>query len=165
MQNRKKQSQALRTRGSKSIKQSNQHIPKGVNRQMRRRMQQQGLEGMEQIEAERVIIQTIGGESLVIEAPQVIKVDQQGVEAYQVIGTAEKVSSDSLRLTNPILVDDNENISEDEDIIEEEIKVEITEQDIQLVAMQTGVSLEIAEAELTNTNGDLAKAIINLKTK
>ena len=165
MQNKKKQAQALRTRGSRSIKQSNQHIPKGVNRQMRRRMQAQGLEGMEQIEAERVIIQTVGGESLVIEAPQVIKVDQQGVEAYQVIGTAEKVSSDSLSLSNPLLDENADIISENEEFIEEEIKVEITEQDIQLVAMQTGVSPEIAEAELNNTNGDLAKAIINLKTK
>ena len=165
MQNKKKQAQALRTRGSRSIKQSSQHIPKGVNRQMRRRMQAQGLEGMEQIEAERVIIQTVGGESLVIEAPQVIKVDQQGVEAYQVIGTAEKVSTDSLSLINPLLDENAAEVSENEEYIEEEIKVEITEQDIQLVAMQTGVSPEVAEAELNNTNGDLAKAIINLKTK
>ncbi len=166
MQKKKKQAQSLRTRGTQSIKKASQHIPKGVNRQMRRRMQQQGVEGMEQIEATRVIIETSDGESLVIEDPQVIKVDQQGVEAYQVIGTAETVASEDLHFdsTQP----SNEEIEEqEEDDLEDftPVEVEITDQDIQLVAMQTGVSPEIAEKELQNTNGDLAKAIINLKTK
>lgn len=165
MQNKKKQAHALRSRGSRAIQQSSQHIPKGVNRQMRRRMQQQGLEGMEQIDAERVIIQTVEGESLVIEAPQVIKVDQQGVEAYQIIGTAEKVSTDSLAISSSIADESLVEESDQEDIVDEEIKVEIKEEDVQLVAMQTGVSHEVAKAELENTNGDLAKAIINLKTK
>ena len=42
---------------------------------------------------------------------------------------------------------------------------EITEQDIQLVAMQTGESPKDAEAALRAANGDLARAIIDLKTR
>ena len=165
MQKNKKQAHSLRTQGTKSINRANQHIPKGVNRQMRRRMQQQGVEGMEQIEATRVIIETPDGNKLVIEDPQVIKVDQQGIEAYQVIGNAETYSSDDFSINQNISEPENEIENEIMEDMTAEINVQITQEDIQLVSMQTGVSLEIAEQELQNTNGDLAKAIINIKTK
>ena len=44
---------------------------------------------MEEINATRVIIQTGEESDLVIESPQVIKVNQQGMEVYQVVGSAE----------------------------------------------------------------------------
>ena len=46
-------------------------------------MKSQGIEGMEPIEAKKVIIETDTG-NIVIESPQVIKLVQQGMEIYQV---------------------------------------------------------------------------------
>jgi len=166
MQEKKRKAKALRTQGSVSPGKSS-GSSKSMNRQMRRRMQQQGVEGMEPIEAYRVIIQT-EDEDLVIDDPQVIKVKQQGMEVFQVIGSAKKVPASSY---NNDKIDEDFEISTDSEVIEEEsdkiidLNVEITEQDIQLVSMQTGVTPEEAESALRETNGDLARAIINLKTK
>ena len=138
-----------------------------MNRQLRRRMQQQGVDGMEPIEAHRVIIQT-EDEDLVIDDPQVIKVKQQGMEVFQVIGSAKKLPASSYN-TDKIV--ENFDPSTDSEVIQEEsdedidLNVEITEQDIKLVSMQTGVTPKEAERALRETNGDLARAIINLKTK
>ncbi len=164
MQEKKRKTKALRTQGSVPSNKSNLSN-KSMNRQMRRRMQQQGVDGMEPIEAYRVIIQTEDGD-LVIDDPQVIKVKQQGMEVFQVIGSPKKQPASSY---NSDTVGENSGISTDTEIIQEEIddvdlNVEITEQDIQLVSMQTGVSPKEAEKALKKTNGDLARAIINLKT-
>jgi nascent polypeptide-associated complex subunit alpha len=166
MQEKKRKAKALRTQGSAPSAKSNLSN-KSMNRQMRRRMQQQGVDGMEPIEAYRVIIQT-ENEDLVIDDPQVIKVKQQGMEVFQVIGSAKKKPASSYNNDN---IGEDFELSTDSEIIQEEIEenvdlnVEITEQDIQLVSMQTGVSPEEAERVLRETNGDLARAIINLKTK
>ncbi|MHA1719661.1 MAG: nascent polypeptide-associated complex protein [Promethearchaeota archaeon] len=163
MQEKKKKAKALRTQGSTSSSKSS-ISNKSMNRQMRRRMQQQGVEDMEQIEAFRVIIQT-EGEDLVIDEPQVIKVKQQGMEVFQIIGSATKRPSGTYG--DGTVIEDSEISPGSEEGQEENIdlNVEITEQDIQLVSMQTGVSPEVAENALKETNGDLARAIINLKTK
>ena len=166
MQEKKRKTKALRTQGSVSSNKSN-FSSKSINRQKRRRMQQQGVEGMEPIEAYRVIIQT-EDEDLVIDDPQVVKVKQQGMEVFQVIGSAKKHPASSYNSDD---IGENLGISKDSEIIQEEndedinLNVEITEQDIQLVSMQTGVTPKEAEKALKGTNGDLARAIINLKTK
>ena len=175
MQQKKRRSKSLRSQGGATM---NQRAPssKGLNRQQRRRMQQQGMEGMEQIEAKRVIIQTDNGDDLVIEEPQVIKVVQEGMEVYQVIGSAKEVSSGNYasdlipkvnatesNVMDAEMVDDSNIISNE--IEEEPLSVEITDEDIKLVAMQTGVSEKIAKKALRSANGDLAKAIIDLKTR
>ncbi len=166
MQEKKKKAKALRTQGSAPSNKSNLSN-KSMNRQMRRRMQQQGVDGMEPIESYRVIIQTEDGD-LVIDDPQVIKVKQQGMEVFQVIGSAKKQPASSY---NTDKIGEDFVTSTDPEVIQEEIvedinlNVEITEQDIQLVSMQTGVTPKEAEKALKKTNGDLARAIINLKTK
>ena len=166
MQEKKRKAKALRTQGSAPSNKSNLSN-KSMNRQMRRRMQQQGVDGMEPIESYRVIIQTEDGD-LVIDDPQVIKVKQQGMEVFQVIGSAKKQPASSY---NTDKIGDDFGTSTDSEVIQEEIiddvnlNVEITEQDIQLVSMQTGVTPKEAEKALKKTNGDLARAIINLKTK
>ena len=169
MQEKKRQKRQLRTQGSASSK-TGMNPSKGMNRQMRRRMQQQGVEGMEEISATRVIIQTGEESDLVIESPQVIKVNQQGMEVYQIIGSAKPVPADSFGLQEFSEVSSSgESIESSEEssseIDESDLNIEITEQDIQLVAMQTGVSPEIAENALKESNGDLARAILNLKTR
>ncbi len=56
---------------------------------------------------------------------------------------------------------------ENEEVSPESINLnaEITPQDIELVAMQTGVSASEAEKALKKAGGDLARAILNLKSK
>jgi nascent polypeptide-associated complex subunit alpha len=127
------------------------------SRQMRRRMQQQGVE-MDQIEATRVIIE--GTEkTLVLEQPEVILMKQAGQEIYQIIGQAEEHSSD----TFTVMPDKD---SEDGEIMETiEIKPTITENDIMLVAAQANVDKKEAESILNECNGDIAKAILFLKNR
>ncbi|MHA1584574.1 MAG: nascent polypeptide-associated complex protein [Promethearchaeota archaeon] len=167
MQKHRRDLKSLRSQGSANVG-GPKHVSKGVNRQMRRRMQQKGLDGMEEIPAMRVIIQTGEDEDLVIESPQVIKVNQQGMEVYQVVGSANSIPANSFSTNNQPIEDaqvmEDSSVSNDMNI-NEEITTQITEQDIQLVAMQTGVSPEIAENALKESKGDLAKAIINLKTQ
>ncbi|MHA1519055.1 MAG: nascent polypeptide-associated complex protein [Promethearchaeota archaeon] len=166
MQKKKKAAKELRSKGSVAKTSNKRAPPINQNRQMRRRLKQQGIGDMDQIEANRVIIQT-DSEDLVIESPQVIKVNQQGMEVYQVIGSAETFPSGSYGQSDGSGDIDDTLSSEDRDsdLVEDELTVEITEQDIQLVAMQTNVSPEVAAQALKETNGDLAKAIINLKMR
>ncbi len=128
------------------------------SRQMRRRMQQQGID-MDQIDATRVIIEC-PDKNLVISQPEVVLLKQSGQEIYQVIGSAEEVSQDEL------LIKDHDNIERlEEEVMEEDLKPTITESDIMLVAVQSNVSREEAEATLEECNGDIAKAILFLKNR
>jgi nascent polypeptide-associated complex subunit alpha len=174
LQAKKNQQKMLRSQGGAP---SGPAAPtgKGMNRQMRRRMKSQGIEGMEPIEAKRVIIQTEEG-NLVIEEPQVIKLNQQGMEIYQVIGKAQSSEGEIEGLGgNEIegeIVESNGNILGKTASMEEEssnepvnLNAEITQQDIELVAMQTGASVGEAEQALKDAGGDLARAILNLKSK
>lgn len=166
MQKKKQAQKEARTSGSPKST-TTKPASKAMNRQMRRRMEQQGVEGMEEIPATRVLIETDEGDDLVIEGPQVIKVVQQGMEVYQVIGSANPVAKGTYGSTTPAVVDEelyDEEESSDDDA-DSGLDVSITEQDIQLVAMQTGVSPEVAEATLKDCNGDLARAILNLKSR
>jgi len=127
------------------------------SRQMRRRMQQQGIE-MEQIEATRVIIE--GSEkTLVLEQPEVVLMKQSGQEIYQIIGQAEELSSDDLTIVA------DKKIEDDESIEETELKPTITENDIMLVANQANVDKKEAETVLKECDGDIAKAILFLKNR
>ncbi|MHA2181627.1 MAG: nascent polypeptide-associated complex protein [Promethearchaeota archaeon] len=127
------------------------------SRQMRRRMQQQGVD-MDQIEATRVIIE--GTEkTLVLEQPEVILMKQAGQEIYQIIGQAEELSSDMVTVMSDRDIEDG-------DIIDPaEIKPTITENDIMLVASQANVDKKEAESVLNDCNGDIAKAILFLKNR
>lgn len=127
------------------------------SRQMRRKMQSQGID-MDEIDATRVIIE--GPEkTLVIEQPEVVLMKQMGQEIYQVVGSAEEYDSEEFS------TEISEDVPEEEEIDMEETKPEITENDIMLVAAQAGVSKDIAEATLNDCNGDIAKAIILLKNR
>ncbi|MFX1424908.1 MAG: nascent polypeptide-associated complex protein [Promethearchaeota archaeon] len=126
-------------------------------RQMRRKMQQQGIE-MDQIDATRVIIE--GPEkTLVLEQPEVVLMKQAGQEIYQIIGQAEEVSSENISTVSETKFD------EDQLIEETQLKPTITENDIMLVAAQANVDKEEAETVLIECNGDIAKAILFLKNR
>lgn len=124
------------------------------SRQMRRRMQQQGID-MDQIEATKVIIE--GPEkTLVIEQPEVILMKQMGQQIYQVIGEAREYFPEELSVKEEEIVETLEEI---------EIKPTITENDIMLVAAQGNVDKEEAKAVLVECEGDIAKAILQLKNR
>jgi len=127
------------------------------SRQMRRKMQQQGVE-MDQIEAIRVIIE--GTEkTLVLEQPEVILMKQAGQEIYQIIGNAEERSSEEITIMSDDEVKDGEVLGATE------INSNITENDIMLVATQANVDKKEAESVLNDCNGDIAKAILFLKNR
>jgi nascent polypeptide-associated complex subunit alpha len=128
-----------------------------ASRQMRRRMQQQGID-MEPIDATRVIIE--GPENtLVIDEPEVVLMKQMGQEIYQIIGDAEEYS------VGEVQIGDREEGEQEDAIAESEAKTVITENDIMLVAAQANVDKEEANAALIDSEGDIAKAILFLKNK
>lgn len=127
------------------------------SRQMRRRMQQQGIE-MDQIDATRVIIE--GPEkSLVIEQPEVVLMKQMGQEIYQVIGEANQYDPSEISIAKTTYE------AEEEPIGDVETKPIITENDVMLVATQANVEKTEAEAVLNECDGDIAKAILLLKNR
>ncbi len=128
-----------------------------ASRQMRRRMQQQGIE-MDQIDATRVIIEC-QDKTLVIDQPEVILMKQTGQEMYQIIGDAEEYSSGEFTIEEGV---DANSLEPTEEGIS---KLVITENDIMLVAAQAKVDKEEANAALIDSDGDIAKAIIYLKNK
>ena len=127
------------------------------SRQMRRRMQQQGIE-MDQIDATRVIIE--GPEkSLVIEQPEVVLMKQMGQEIYQVIGEANQYDPSDISIAKSTYEEVEEPIGD------LETKPIITENDVMLVATQANVEKTEAEAVLNECDGDIAKAILLLKNR
>ena len=98
-------------------------------------MRKMGMK-QEEIDATEVIIKTSDKE-IIIQNPQVSKVNMMGQETYQVSGQAEE---------RPLSTEP-----------------EINEEDIQTVMQQTGVTEEKAEEAIAKNDGDLAKAIMELK--
>ncbi len=127
------------------------------SRQMRRRMQNQGID-MDQVDAQRVIIE--GKEkTIVIENPEVVLMKQAGQEIYQVIGTAEEYMPEEFKISESEMEEDIEPSEKSEQ------KTTITESDIMLVATQGNVSPEEAEAILLECEGDIAKSILYIKNR
>lgn len=110
-------------------------------RDAKRMMQRMGMnmEGVDEVE--EVIIRTPTKE-IVIEAPEVAIVNVQGQKIFQVAGgkVSERVSQRQAAAPTA------------------------SEEDVQLVAGQTGKSLEKARDALAECGGDLAKAILLLQS-
>ena len=105
--------------------------PKDVAKAMKR----MGIK-QEEIEAQQVIIK-LEDKDIIINDPQVAKVNMMGQDSWQIQGKA----TEQARETAP----------------------EIKEEDIKTVMEQTGKSKEEAEEALKETEGDLAQAILNLQ--
>lgn len=103
-------------------------------RQMRQAMKQLGIK-QEDIEAEQVIIR-LKDREIVIDNPSVQKVNLMGQWSYQISGEESERSLDSAP--------------------------EITDDDIKTVMEKTGCSKEEAEKAISDAEGDLAEAIMNL---
>ncbi len=111
-------------------------------RQAKRMMQRMGLSMNPMPDVQEVILRTSRKE-ITVENPDVAVLDMHGQKIFQVTG---------------------------ERIIEKEIekperKVAIPEEDVRLVADQTGKSVEEAQRALEETEGDLAKAILLLQSQ
>ena len=112
-------------------------------RQTKRMMQRMGLSMEEMPDVEAVIFKT-KGKDVVVENPQVSILDMQGQKIFQVVGA---------RITE----------REREGI--EKAEITILEEDVRLVADQSGKSMEEAKKALEETKGDLAKAILLLQSR
>ena len=116
---------------------------KGLSqRETRRLMKRMGLSMDTMTDIEKVIFQTKQKE-IIIEDPEVAIMNMKGQKMYQVTGT--KISERTLT--------------------QEEEEPVIPDQDLRLVADQTGKSIEEAKQALEESGGDLAKAILLLQTK
>jgi nascent polypeptide-associated complex subunit alpha len=102
-------------------------------------MQRMGMNMDTIADVEQVIIKASGKE-ITIEEPEVAILEMQGQKIYQVTGgkITEKVT---------------------------ERKLAVPEEDIRLVADQTGKSIDEARKALEESGGDLAKAILLLQSK
>lgn len=109
---------------------------RGMNpAKMKQMMKQMGISIDEIPNVEQVIIRTPDVD-IVFNDANVTVMNAQGADTYQVVGTPEKVPR----------------------------KLEIPDDDVRLVAEQTGVSEEKARTALEDAKGDLAEAILALST-
>jgi nascent polypeptide-associated complex subunit alpha len=109
-------------------------------RNAKRMMQRMGMNMGEMPDVQEVIFRTSDKE-IVVENAQVAVLEMQGQKIFQVTG---EVSERGLE--------------------KQEATVAIAEEDAQLVADQTGKSIEDARRALEESDGDLAKAILLLQT-
>jgi nascent polypeptide-associated complex subunit alpha len=116
-------------------------MQKRVNpREAKRMMQRMGMSMDEVADVEEVLIKTSSKE-IKIEKPEIAVLEVQGQKIYQVTGgkVTEKAA--------------------------ERKSAGIAEEDVRLVADQTGKSLDEARRALEESGGDLAKAILLLQSK
>jgi len=113
-------------------------------RETRRMMQRMGMNMDSVPDVEQVIIKTSSKE-ITIEQPEVAILEMQGQKIFQVIGgkitegAPERTASGASKLA-------------------------VSEEDVRLVADQTGKSVEEARKALEECEGDLAKAILLLQS-
>jgi nascent polypeptide-associated complex subunit alpha len=109
---------------------------RGMNpAKVKQMMKQMGINITEINDVEQVIIRT-SEKDIVFNDANVSIMNAQGVDTYQVVGTPEEVARE----------------------------LEIPEDDVKMVAEQSGVSEEQALEALKNANGDLAEAILALSS-
>ena len=110
-------------------------------KQMEKTMKKMGMK-MEELEDVEEVVITLKDKEIVIQNPEVSIMNAMGQETYQVVGKAEERIKGS---------GDDETSTES-----------ISEEDIELVASQTGNTKQEAEEGLMKTGGDLAEAIMRL---
>jgi nascent polypeptide-associated complex subunit alpha len=106
-------------------------------------MQRMGMNMDSVPDVEQVIIKTSSKE-ITIEQPEVAILEMQGQKIFQVIGG--KITEGAPERTKPSAS-----------------KLAVSEEDVRLVADQTGKSVEEARKALEECGGDLAKAILLLQ--
>jgi nascent polypeptide-associated complex subunit alpha len=115
------------------------------SREQKRMMQRMGMNMDTVGDVQQVIIRT-ADKDIVIDEPEVAILQVQGQKMYQVIGGQVSEQAASQRGASVA------------------VKPPFSEEDVQLVADQTGKSLEKAKEALQEAEGDLAKAILLLQS-
>ena len=118
-------------------------------RQMQKMMK--GM-GMQDLDVKRVILE-FGDKKQVILNPKVVKMSMQGVDTFQVVGQAQPFKDEPAPAPAPTAPAEAERPE----------KPALSEEDVKLIAQQTGASLADAKAALEET-GDLAAAILKLSS-
>ena len=111
-------------------------------RDAKRMMQKMGMKIDEIDGVTEVLIRTVTRE-IIIKEPVVTSVVVQGQRMYQVTGGSAHERTPSAEAAQP----------------------EVPEEDVNLVATQTGKTVDEAKAALKESGGDLAEAILRLKQK
>ena len=126
-----------------------------MNSRNRRQMQKmmKGM-GMQDLDVKRVILD-FGNKKQVILNPKVVKMSMQGVDTFQVVGQAQPLKDEPAAAPAPAPTAPAE--------AERPEKPAVSEEDVKLIAQQTGTSLADARAALEET-GDLAAAILKLSS-
>ncbi|MDZ5812498.1 nascent polypeptide-associated complex protein [Halorubrum sp. AD140] len=131
----------------------------GMNpRKMKQMMKQMGID-VQELDAERVVIETADGD-LVFDDAQVTKMDAQGQETYQIVGSPEEVADAGAGGLSAV-----EGGDESVDATERDAGVTdaIPDEDVALVAERAGVPESTAREALEDADGDLAAAIAALE--
>ncbi|MDG6244565.1 MAG: nascent polypeptide-associated complex protein [Methanolobus sp.] len=109
---------------------------RGMNpAKVKQMMKQMGINITEIDDVEQVIIRT-ASKDIVFNDANVSIMNAQGVDTYQIVGTPEEMARE----------------------------LQIPDEDVSLVAEQTGVSQDKARQALKDANGDLAEAILALSS-
>jgi nascent polypeptide-associated complex subunit alpha len=114
-------------------------------REQKRMMQRMGMNMDQVADVQQVIIRT-AGKDIVIDEPEVAILEVQGQKMYQVVGGQVSEQAPSQHLTAAAAAP------------------AFSEEDVRLVADQTGKSFEKAKEALEDCQGDLAKAILLLQS-
>lgn len=126
-------------------------------RKMKQMMKQMGID-VEELDAERVVIETADGDDLVFDGAQVTKMDAQGQETYQIVGSPDEVADAGAGGAAAV-----EGGDADDPALDDASDDGIPEEDVKLVAQQAGVSKEAAREALEAANGEPARAISDLQ--
>ncbi len=129
----------------------------GMNpRKMEQMMKQMGID-MDELDAESVIIVT-EDEELVFDDPQVTKMDAQGQETYQIVGSPNVHQAAAGEVESG-----EESDTTDANDADSGGETEIPDDDVELVAERAGVPPSKARETLADNDGDLAAAISELE--
>ena len=104
-------------------------------RKMKQMMKQMGID-VEELDAERVVIETADGDDLVFDGAQVTKMDAQGQETYQIVGSPNAVADAGTGGAAAVEGGDADDPALDDADDGDE---GIPEEDVKLVAQQAGV--------------------------
>ncbi len=131
-------------------------------RKMKQMMKQMGID-VEELDAERVVIETADGDDLVFDGAQVTKMDAQGQETYQIVGSPDAVADAGAGGATAVEGDEADDPALDDADDADDGDDGIPEEDVKLVAQQAGVSKEAAREALEAANGEPARAIADLQ--
>jgi nascent polypeptide-associated complex subunit alpha len=110
-------------------------------REAKRMMQRMGM-NMNAVEDVKEVVIRTGTKDIVITEPDVSILEVQGQKMYQIVGGQMTEKAPQHKAEGPV----------------------VAEEDVRLVADQTGKSLEEARKALEESGGDLAKAILLLQS-